>query len=184
MKIDLLIDFCKQKYPEKTIEICEVIDLLIDALNGLKSEVGNSVPILFENNEYDLVDKYKNHAKMIAEIINNFNDISNSITMDETKENDQEGDLILSNAQVINYNDKSFNVDSNIPHTLYEDFTYTKPAGIKIQDTYLDAYEWRDIFNKCCQYLLKKNEKLFYSFLDDTTMQGRTRKYFSKPQNN
>lgn len=178
MKLEPLINFYKEKYPEKTIEICEAIDLLIDSLNNIKSEIGKSVFALFDNDEYDLVDEYKNHARMTATIINRLNDISNRITVDETLELDNESEY--NNTEEINYNNDIFNVDSKIPHTLYEDFTYTKPAGIKIENTYLKAIEWRDIFNMCCQYLLKKDEKLFLSFLDDISMQGRTRKYFSK----
>ena len=180
MNIASLIDFCKQNFPERTIDLCEAIDLMVDTLTNLKSDLGKSMPILIDNDDYDSIDEYKNHAKSVAQIIQNLNNISNNITIDDADENDEQIQEIKdSNGADINYNDKIFNADSNIPHTLYEDFTYTKPAGIEIENTYLEANEWRDVFNKCCQYLLNKDQDIFASFLTDTTMQGRKCKYFS-----
>lgn len=179
MDITLLIDFCKQKFPERTIDLCEAIDLIVDILTNIKSDLGKSMSDLIDNDDYDSVDEYKNHAKRVAQIIQSLNSISNNITIDNLEDEVQEDEACELNNNDINYNDKSFNVDSNIPHTLYEDFTYTKPAGIEIENTYLEANEWRDVFNKCCQYLLKKDPEIFSSFLTDITMQGRKRKYFS-----
>lgn len=183
MNISSLIDFCKQNYPERTIDLCEAIDLIIDTLNNLKSDLGKSMPTLVDNDEFDSIDEYKNHAKTIAQIIQNLNNISNNITIDDMEDDEPEAELKNSDSIDINYNDKSFNADSNIPHTLYEDFTYTKPAGIEIESTYLEANEWRDVFNKCCQYLLNKNTEIFLSFLSDPAMQGRKCKYFSYDSN-
>ncbi|MCM1212244.1 MAG: hypothetical protein NC318_11630 [Blautia sp.] len=179
MNISSLIDFCKQNYPERTIDLCEALDLIIDTLTNLKSDLGKSMPTLIDNDDYDAIDEYKNHAKTVAQIIQNLNNISNDITIDNLEDDEQIVEALEPNNIDINYNDKSFNADSNIPHTLYEDFTYTKPAGIEIENTYLEANEWRDVFNKCCQYLLNKDADIFSSFLSDTTMQGRKCKYFS-----
>ncbi len=179
MDITSLIDFCKQNFPKRAIDLCEVIDLIVDTLTNLKSDLGKSMPTLIDNDDYDAIDEYKNHAKTVAQIIQNLNNISNDITIEDTEENEQILEVKESNSIDINYNDKTFNADSNIPHTLYEDFTYTKPAGIEIENTYLEANEWRDIFNKCCQYLLNKDSDIFSSFLSDTSMQGRKCKYFS-----
>lgn len=176
MNITSLIDFCKQNFTERTIDLCEAIDLMVNTLNNIKSDLGKSMSSLIDNDDYDSIDKYKNHAKLIAQIIGSLNNISNDITIDE---DEQMSEVKDSSCADINYNDKTFNADSNIPHTLYEDFTYTKPAGIKIEDAYLEANEWRDIFNKCCQYLLNKDPNIFSSFLTDVTMQGRKCKYFS-----
>ncbi len=179
MDITSLIDFCKQNFPERTIDLCEAIDLMVDTLTNLKSDLGKSMTTLIDNDDYDSIDEYKNRAKTVAQIIQSLNNISNDITIDNLEDDQQITETIESCNININYNDKSFNVDSNIPHTLYEDFTYTKPAGIKIENTYLEANEWRDVFNKCCQYLLNKNANIFLSFLSDPTIKGRKCKYFS-----
>lgn len=185
MDISKLINYCKQNFPERSIEICEGIDLIVDTLNNLRKDIGDSASEVFRSETFDekTVDEYKNHAKHIFEITTFLNNISNDITINDT---DSEADTDLldesdsnDNIHNINYNDKSFDADSNLPHTIYEDFTYTKPAGIEIENTYLEANEWRDVFKKCCQYLLKKDKRIFMSFLNDPTMQGRTRKYFS-----
>ena len=178
MNITSLVDFCKQNFPERTIDLCEAIDLIVDTLTNLKSDLGRSMPTLIDNDDYDSIDEYKNHAKTVSQIIQSLNDISNDITINDVEDEEQVTETIGQNID-INYNDKSFNADTNIPHTLYEDFTYTKPAGIEIENTYLEANEWRDVFNKCCQYLLNKDQDIFSSFLTDTAMQGRKCKYFS-----
>lgn len=185
MDFNSLIDFCKYKYPEKSIELCEGIDLIIDTLNNIKAEMGKSVYNLFSSDEIDIdsIDKYKNHAKQIEELIKSLNSISNNLMIDNNEETEDANEYEDSNEEKINYNDKSFDSDINIPHTLYEDFTYTKPAGIEIEGVYFEATEWKDIFNKCCQYLLNKNSDIFLTFLNDQTMQGRKRKYFSYDSN-
>jgi hypothetical protein len=185
MNFNSLIEFCKYKYPEKSIELCEGIDLIIDTLNNIKAEIGKSVYNLFSSEELDIdsIDKYKNHAKQIEGLIKSLNGISNNLMIDNNEETEDANTYEDSNEEKINYNDKSFDSDINIPHTLYEDFTYTKPAGIEIEGVYFEATEWKDIFNKCCQYLLNKNPDIFLTFLNDQTMQGRKRKYFSYDSN-
>lgn len=174
-----LIDFCKQNFPERAIDLCEAIDLIVDTLTNFKSDLGKSMSLLVDNDDYDAIDKYTNHAKTVSQIIQNLNNISNDITINNLDDDEQTIEKTEADYVDINYNDKSFNADRKIPHTLYEDFTYTKPAGIEIEGNYLEANEWRDVFNKCCQYLLNKSPDIFWSFLTDTTMQGRKCKYFS-----
>lgn len=188
MELNKLIEFCKQNFSEHSIEICEGIDLLVDVLNNLRKDIADSVSKAVKSEIFDkkTVDEYTNFAKDIYDITTYINKISNDIAINDT-DNDVDTDIsdeTDKNSNIyINYNDKSFNVDSNIPHTLYEDFAYTKPAGIEIENTYLEANEWRDIFNRCCQYLLVKDKTIFMKFLDDITMQGRRRKYFSFDKN-
>lgn len=183
MNINTLIIFSKEKYPERLIEICEAIDLLSDSLTNLKSDIGKAMPDLNENNDWNSLDEYKNYSKEISNIISKITEISNQITMEDSFELDTDSEHIELSDKTINYNDKIFNVDSKVPHTLYEDFTYTRPAAIKIEDKYLEANKWQDILNQCCQYLYKKDCGTFVQFLNDDTMTGRTCKYFSYNQN-
>lgn len=186
MDIKVLINFCKEKYPEKMLEICEDIDLLIDTLNILKSDIGKDIPLLNDNDSYDLMHQYTDYSKEIANIIQKLNNISNDIAIvniespDDTEVIDNEEEMSSKN---INYNDKTFVTDSKVSHTLYEDFTYTRPAAIEIENEYLEANKWQDILNQCCKYLYQKDSDTFIKFLNDDTMTGRTCKYFSYSQN-
>lgn len=69
-------------------------------------------------------------------------------------------------------------VDSNIPHSLYDDYTYKRPAGFEFLGRKYSAKDWKDILVQTCERLAEKDIVLFSSFVDDKVMQGRKVKYF------
>lgn len=68
MDIASLLNFCKQNFSERTIDLCEAIDLMVDTLNNLKSDLGKAMPTLIDNDDYNSIDEYKNHAQSVARI--------------------------------------------------------------------------------------------------------------------
>lgn len=180
--IQNLSHFITKNFPDSAIEICESLDLLVDSLYSLRSQISEQYKKLdIEDNNFssaeDYLDKSKQIyllSKQISSIVEKLSPNSDIETVQEIDENFNE----ISEAN-INYKDRRFDADSKIPHTLYEDFTYTRPAGVKIEETYLEATDWNGLFNSVCAYLYSKDSKIFNTFLIDESMRGRERKYFS-----
>ena len=72
----------------------------------------------------------------------------------------------------------SLRVDQDIPHTLYDDYTYKRPAGFELFGQRYDAKEWKDVLVQTCEILASKDLKTFQSFANYKTMQGRKVSYF------
>lgn len=82
--------------------------------------------------------------------------------------------------QLPNY--AAYSIDTNVPHTLYENFTYTKACGFSLLGNYYDAKDMRDVLVKLCEKLARIDAKKLAGFCDDNSMQGRKVKYFGKEQ--
>lgn len=68
-------------------------------------------------------------------------------------------------------------------HSLYESFLHKKPCAFKIEEKIIKADTWQKMLVKTCEYLFKKDEKLFMSLEFKEHMNGTSKKYFStKPE--
>ncbi len=74
----------------------------------------------------------------------------------------------------------SLRVDENIPHTLYDDYTYKRPAGFEIYGKRYIAKDWKEVFVYTCEVLAQVDRDKFQNFLLDKSMQGRKIQYFCK----
>nr|WP_300006243.1 hypothetical protein [Tissierella sp.] len=74
-----------------------------------------------------------------------------------------------------------YRVDSKIPHSLLENFTYIKPLGFKFLDEELvQARSWKALYIKACELFVELDEELFRSFENKTNMNGQRINYFAK----
>ena len=73
----------------------------------------------------------------------------------------------------------AYKVDDKKPHYLYEDFTNKRPVAFSLDGKRYPVRDWNKLLIMVSEILYKKNPELFQSFIDDATMQGRTRTYFS-----
>ena len=71
-----------------------------------------------------------------------------------------------------------YEVDTTVPHTLFEIFTHKKPSGFLFNNKRYAASEWKDVLMQTCDLLAKINPEKLRSFLRDPVMKGRKIKYF------
>lgn len=197
MNIEKLIEFVNSEFPDNATEIRSAIELMSEALSTYTNNI-RSKYYEYSSFEYFETDKFsllRNNQEELHNIIKTLNSYIEKLTpnfsMDEDgSENDELTRLIeadegsaeqkeLIKKCDINYNDPAFNVNPNKPHTLYENFTYTKPCAIEIEDKRIEVAYWKELLAKTCDYLFAKDEKLFRSFLSREDMNGSNRKYFS-----
>ena len=72
----------------------------------------------------------------------------------------------------------AYAVDSTVPHSLYEDYRFTKACAFSINGQYYPAKNMRDVLVQTCSILAKMDINKLNSFVDDPTLKGRKVSYF------
>lgn len=75
-------------------------------------------------------------------------------------------------------------VDNKEPHTLTEDFTYTKPYAFSIEQHEFKVNEWKQVLQHTIGYLADKNPSIIKSFVDNQKFAGKKNNYFSYNNSN
>lgn len=171
-----IFNYAKTTYKDEMRDIVEQIDQLIESIEYDSQKLSEIRGI---NNQISSLKQMYGRIDCLQTLSNYLLPESDEESLDN-ENNDFDKDNKENNKEKTNYNDKKFSVDVNIPHTLYENFTYTRPAYIEIESHRIDATQWKELFVKLCEYLIKKNEGLFRSFLHDPTMKGKKYVYFSE----
>jgi hypothetical protein len=77
-----------------------------------------------------------------------------------------------------NYSD--YVVDSQVEHTLYENFIHKRPAGFKVNGRQtIEVRTWQGMLLRTCELLMETDEEKFMSFQEIDEMNGKKIKYFS-----
>ncbi|HHU18230.1 MAG TPA: hypothetical protein GXZ70_08515 [Clostridiales bacterium] len=96
----------------------------------------------------------------------------------DEEEFEEELDEIEEQKTIPNYSD--YEVDSSIPHTLYESFTHKKVAAFSFNNTRYPARNWKDVLLQTCDLLAEIDANKFEELIDDPAMKGRKISYFSR----
>lgn len=76
---------------------------------------------------------------------------------------------------------REYELDTQVEHTLLENFTYIKPFGFKfLNDETIKARNWNELYIKACQLFLKIDKSTFLTFINKTNMNGQSKNYFSE----
>ena len=67
---------------------------------------------------------------------------------------------------------QAYAVDSEVIHTLHEDFTYTRPAAFEFKGSRCEVRTWQQMLTKTCEILMTSDPERFAGFEDDTSMRG------------
>lgn len=181
-------DFTKQTYKDEMREIVEQIDHLIESIEFDISKFDEIRGI----NEHvtQLKKSYVQNVQLLQTLSNYLLPESDEESYEEESYESEENykqeneenfiDYETLESKKINYNDKSFLTDITIPHTLYENFTYTRPAYMEINSDRIEGTQWKELYINLCNYLNSKNNKIFNEFLTDPMMKGKKYVYFSK----
>lgn len=79
--------------------------------------------------------------------------------------------------EIPNYND--YLVDSNIQHTLYEDFTHKRPAAFELNGDKHNVRDWKDMLLQTCNIVSCIDNELIMSFPENERMNGKKVTYFA-----
>lgn len=177
--IELLGDV-RDLFPNKAIDMYESIELLQNVLNDTIKEISDKTSEKVLERKFDEVTKLADVAKSLNVYENKINDLLMALELEITTDyqpvNDTDERRVLPN-----YSD--YIVDSNVEHTLYENFTHIRPFGFKINENQLiEAATWQEMLIKTCELLIAVDKEKFLSFENNTSMNGKKNKYFSRTE--
>lgn len=172
-----LIEAFKNDFPGEAIEIQECLDLLSQVLEEGVDSIKNKFNDVIDERDFIKWDLYKN----IVQLIDNFRDQINGFASKLNVDVDENMDEADSERTIPNY--ENYRVDSNIPYTLYNDFTYKRPSGFELLGNRYEANDWKSVLLNICELLISKDYVIFELFLNDKSMNGKKLKYFSKDEN-
>ena len=172
-----LIEAFKNDFPGEAIEIQECLDLLSQVLEEGVDSIKNKFNDVIDERDFIKWDLYKN----IVQLIDNFRDQINGFASKLNVDVDENMDEADSERTIPNY--ENYRVDSNIPYTLYNDFTYKRPSGFELLGNRYEANDWKSVLLNICELLISKDCVIFELFLNDKSMNGKKLKYFSKDEN-
>ncbi len=172
-----LIEAFKNDFPGEAIEIQECLDLLSQVLDEGVDSIKNKFNDVIDERDYTKWDLYRK----IVQLIDNFRDQINGFASKLNVDVDENMDEADSERTIPNYED--YRVDTNIPYTLYNDFTYKQPSGFELLGNRYEANDWKSVLLNICELLISKDCVIFELFLNDKSMNGKKLKYFSKDEN-
>lgn len=183
MKIDNVLDIVKTRFPEKSIDLHDSLDLVKSVIEDTLESVHQSLDIAYTNKQYDdaqlLLEVAKSSQPLIVDIDNILNQLEiDRIEQDKEKSEEEEKKIIPNYEEYI--------VDNRTEHTLYENFTFKRPFGFRYQNNekLVKVNTWHDMLLAVCSDLYKSNTGMFISFESDRSMNGKKKKYFSKDKAN
>ncbi len=180
--MEKLISFLKNEFPKDAFDIQECIDLLNQCIEGSVEKIKDAFNTAIDKRDYQRLTNLSEMLKSIDKVQGKLGEYSNLLQID----NDIEEEIIqkenLENEPEELTDHDSFRVDQNMPYTLYDDYTYKKPAWFEVFGLRYDAKDWKEMFVKICEILAEKDPMTFKTFVNDKSMQGRKVSYFCKDQ--
>lgn len=177
-----LITFLKTEFPKDAIDIQECIELLNQSIDGSVENIKGAFNAAFDKQDYERLNELQEILKSVDRIQSKLEEYTNLLQLDDEIEEEIISKENLENESKVLPDYEALRVDPNIPHTLYDDYTYKKPAGFEIFGNRKNAKDWKEVLIKTCEILTEKDLAKFNTFVNDKSMQGRKISYFSKDQ--
>ena len=174
-----VFEFLNVEAPSSVGDIREALDLLVASINSAIEQVGEKLNVSFVNKEFKKVSELNSNSeelyninKRIQKVIDDLDTIIDERNIEESNEKEESY-----GKQIPNYSD--YLVDTNIEHNLYEDLTYKRPCGFKVEGEKFEIRDWKGCLVETINYLAKKNPDIIRSFVNEPKMNGKKRVYFS-----
>lgn len=182
MEIKEIIDFIKERFPHKAIDISECMELLKETIGDTMDKIMQEIQILHNKRDLENAQKLLDMNKIINKYEKKIVEFIELLEVDEENIIDEERIEVNDSPLIPDYS--AYLVDYNIEHSLYENFTHKRPYGFRInEDTLIEVKTWKDLLIKTCEILFAIDEKKFMSFEHNQLMNGKKCKNFSTDPN-
>ncbi|WP_075980807.1 hypothetical protein [Bacillus massilinigeriensis] len=179
MDIRDLLTVIKDGFPDKAIDLSESLELLKETINDTMSVINNEVSAAYFNRDFDSVRNYAQIGESINHYEQKIDEFIELLEVDGLDESIDEAEQ--EEVERIAFRDYSaYFVDTNVEHTLYENFTHKRPFAFRINNNQMiEVKTWQEMLLKTCELLISVDEDKFINFESKPSMQGKKRKYFS-----
>lgn len=175
---DKLMDFLKKEVPSNAGDLNNSINNTLEIIERTRAAVIGSVPKLYQNGRHDEVNNFTDADRQLMNMENYLKDFISEIQhiQQEQVESNKINAKSTVAKQKLDYD--SCKVDDTKPYSLDADFSKKRPVAFIFEGKRYDVQSWKRFIVMVCELLNDKNSKLFQSFPEDDSMQGRKRKYF------
>lgn len=157
--------------PEDLSEIKASLDLSQELLLKTKNKLGDQIPKLLEENEYEKAQKFLDVSNFISGYILRIDNIIEKIASETKREI----------TDIPNY--EEYTVDNKKVYYLDEDFKHKRPYAFVLDNKGMKIDTWTQLLVETCKILRNKDEQKFKQFVNDDDFKGRKREYFKYDTN-
>lgn len=175
--MDKLMEFLQKEVPSNAGDLNDSINNTLEIIERTRAALAAKVTRLFQDGEDEFTifteanKQLGNIEKYLKNLIDN--------TCSEQKQNEEiKNNLSNKITDAVKPDYDSCKIDETKPYNLDADFSRKRPIGFTFEGKKYNVQNWNRLLVMVCELLNRKNPKLFQSFPEDESMQGRTRKYF------
>ena len=172
MTVEKLIEGLKYYVPKNVVDLFESLDLVKETIGDTLNHLDTEVTEALKNRDFETRKKLNTLIDELQEL----DAILTLLEIDYSVRSEESNDEIKKD--IPNYED--YIVDTNVEHTLYENFQHKRPYGFMVNDDKLiKVNSWKEMNVQTCYMLYTIDKEKFHSFVDSKKMNGKKRKYFS-----
>lgn len=177
------ISFIIERFPSNAIDVSESLELLKDTIDETIISVNKEISKAMESREFPVSEENLRFAKDLYDYELQIDKVIEMLEVESIEEANESDELEETEKNKIpDY--RAYVVDTNVEHTLYEDFTHKRPHAFRInKDNIVEVQSWKDMLIKTCELLEVIDESKLLGFEDNPKMNGKRRKYFSTKRN-
>ncbi|AOR24955.2 hypothetical protein [Clostridium taeniosporum] len=172
-----LYDFLNKKFPKCANDLKEGIELLENIIQStidtIEEKSGETIK---KERDFSKADEYRKKESILNTIALKLQEVMDNLSI----ETEPEENLTIEEKEekeIPNYN--KYLVDSNVQHTLYEDFTHKRPVAFELNGEKHDVRDWKDMLLQTCNIIANINKDLIMSFPKNERMNGKKVTYFA-----
>lgn len=172
-----LYDFLNKKFPKCANDLKEGIELLENVVQSTIDTIEDkSGEIIKKERDFSKADEYRKKESVLNIIALKLQDIMDNLSI-ETEPEDNLTIEEKEEKEIPNYDE--YLVDSNVQHTLYEDFTHKRPVAFELNGDKYNVRDWKDMLLQTCNIISTIDKDLIMNFPKNERMNGKKVTYFA-----
>lgn len=178
MTFEEMIQVLKSEFPNKTIDLSESLELLKEVISDTMTSIEHQSREAFNQRNFTIRKHYDELAELIASYEEKIDSTIVLLALDNPLPDSLDDSLEeVERRKIPDYS--QYTVDTNVVHTLMEDFTHKRPNGFRFRGEQFYAETWVDMLKQTTELLMNINKNKIMSFESNPSMNGKIAKYFS-----
>ncbi len=172
-----LYEFLIRNFPKCANDLKEGVELLENTVQSSIDIIEEkSGEIIKKERDFNKANEYRKNESKLNSIAIKLGKIMDNLSI-ESELDDNETVEEKEKKEIPNYND--YLVDSNIQHTLYEDFTHKRPVALEINGVKHEVRDWKDMLLETCNIMACIDKNIIMNFPNNKRMNGKKVTYFA-----
>ncbi|WP_252246924.1 hypothetical protein [Clostridium sp. ZBS4] len=172
-----IYEFLNKKFPKCANDLKEGIELLENVVQSTIDIIEEkSGEIIKKERDFSKADDYRKKESILNVVALKLQEVMDNLSI-ETEPEDNLTIEEKEEKEIPNYNE--YLVDSNVQHTLYEDFTHKRPIAFELNGEKYDVRDWKDMLLQTCNIISTIDKELIMSFPKNERMNGKKVTYFA-----